>query len=177
MLTASSFVKVSGKLGAPGQLLRLTAEMGFVTLLPGPIVVRNHQTSAQSSAWGTISWAKLLWHQPPQSAFTSISHCPQTSTPRGSFFFLSMSAGFLLQSTCINKKNKLICIFLISFILPWLVSLTYISILPLPLITYPKFPTSKLSACGKCYPQNPKRPHISNQVKVNQGRQEKLWKL
>lgn len=169
MLTASSFAKVSGKLGALGKPLGLTAEMASVTMLPGPIEVRNHHSSAQSSSWGRMGWGKAALA--PASSECSHQHFSLLSNihpKKGPF------ASCPCQLFIYYKMHDFFCIFFISFVLPQIIfSLTHISILPLPLITYPKIQASIQHVANATL----KIQHTGNQVKLNQGRQEKLSKF
>lgn len=150
MLTASSFAKVSGKLGALGKPLGLTAEMASVTMLPGPIEVRNHHSSAQSSSWGRMGWGKAALA--PASSECSHQHFsllsnihpkkgPFASCPCQLFIYYKMHDFFLyfLHFLCPSPNH----FFSYSHFNSAFTS------------DYLPQNTSKYSACGKCYPQNP----------------------
>lgn len=169
MLTASSFAKVSGKLGALGKPLGLTAEMASVTMFPGPIEVRNHHSSAQSSAWGGMGWGKAALA--PASSECSHQHFSLLSyTPRRALLLLVR-----VSSLSITKCIIFFFLYFLHLLCPS----------PTHFFSYSHFNSSFTS---DCLPQNTSKysacanatleiQHTSNQVKLNQGRQEKLWKF
>lgn len=135
MLTASSFAKVSGKLGALGKPLGLTAEMASVTMLPGPIEVRNHHSSAQSSAWGRMGWGKAALA--PASSECSHQHFsllsnihpkngPFASCPCQLFIYYKMHFFFVFSSSPLSFPKSFFLLLTFQFCLYlWLLTPKY----------------------------------------------------